>query len=123
MQIQTPYAMNGLEVGQVKSSDRTSDNNDKRLKEACFDFEAIMVTQMLKTMKSTLNGDALFGDGGVQKDFYDSMYNRELAENIAHGKNSLGIGEMLYRQLNDSVNLPDSQTDGFSNATSSNDSK
>jgi flagellar protein FlgJ len=102
--------MQGSVESRFKSSAKDVDNHDEqRLQEACADFEAIMITHMLKTMKSTLSGNALFNDDGLQKDFYDSMYNRELAENIAHGKNSLGIGEMLYRQLSDSSDPADGQ--------------
>lgn len=95
--------MNINHIDSANSTGRLSEqkqdkNDDERLKEACADFEGILLGYMLKTMKKTLSGDALFG-GGLQKDIYDSMYNQELAENIAEGKNSLGIGEALYRQL------------------------
>lgn len=98
MDIQSACYNNGIQPASEQQASGKDD--DGRLKEACADFEAILLTQMLKSMKSTLSGDALLG-GGLPQDIYDSMYHQALAENIAHGNNSLGIGEMLYRQLGD----------------------
>jgi Rod binding domain-containing protein len=113
MQIQGSFSgyevMKGSVAGEINFSEKHSDNNDKQLQDACADFEAIMITRMLETMKSTLNGNTLLSKDGLQKDVYDSMYNQELAENIAHGKNSLGLGEMLYRQLTGSSDPSDDQ--------------
>jgi peptidoglycan hydrolase FlgJ len=70
---------------------------DKKLRKACADFEAVLLNYMFQSMKKTVPGDTLFG-GGLQKDIYDSMYLQEVSAKIAHDQ-SMGIGDALYRQL------------------------
>lgn len=68
------------------------------MKEACQDFEGIMIQMMLKSMRKTLTGDDIFGNS-MGKDIYKSMYDQELAERIAKGDNNLGLGDSLYKEL------------------------
>ncbi len=71
---------------------------DKRLKKACADFEAILLNYMFQSMRKTLPGNDVFGSS-LGMDMYESMYLQHLSTDIARGKNSLGIGDALYRQL------------------------
>lgn len=73
-------------------------DDDKRLKDACRDFEGILIFQMLKSMRKTLSNDDIFGKG-TGKDIYQSMYDQALAEMVARGENNLGIGDALYQEL------------------------
>ena len=75
--------------------------NEEKLKEACADFEAVLINFMFKSMKKSLPGDSLFG-GGLQKDIYDSLFYQEIATKLAREK-GLGIGEALYRQLKNQI--------------------
>jgi len=74
-----------------------ADLKDRKLRKACGDFEAVFVGYLMKSMRQTLPGDALF-DSGIEKDIYESMYDQQIAEESAKGK-GLGIGDALYRQL------------------------
>ncbi|MBU0995487.1 MAG: rod-binding protein [Proteobacteria bacterium] len=85
-------------LGQLTSQSNTANNDDKKLKEACRDFEGILINMMLKSMRKTLTGDDIFGNS-MGKDIYKSMYDQEIAEKIARGENNLGVGDALYRQL------------------------
>lgn len=71
---------------------------DEKLKKACGDFEAIYTGLMLKTMRSTVPEDSLFGSSN-QKEIFQSMFDQELANTIAHSDKSLGIGDLLYEKL------------------------
>jgi flagellar protein FlgJ len=72
---------------------------DDKFKNACADFEAIFIHHMFQSMKKTLPGESLFGQSS-QQDMYESMYYQEIATQLARGK-GMGLGEALYRQLND----------------------
>ncbi|MBF0468293.1 MAG: rod-binding protein [Desulfamplus sp.] len=76
--------------------------DDKALKEACQGFEAIFLNTMLKSMRSTIPDDPLLGKSQGM-DIYTSMHDQYLAEKISRGENSTGIGEYLYRQLQDAL--------------------
>jgi len=74
---------------------------DEKLKKACADFEAVLINFMFKSMKKSLPGNNLFGDG-FQKDIYDSLFFQEIATKLARER-GLGMGESLYRQLKNKV--------------------
>ena len=73
-------------------------DDDKKLKDACRDFEGILIHQMLKSMRKTLSNDDIFGKS-MGKEVYQSMYDQALSEMIARGDNNLGIGDSLYEEL------------------------
>ena len=66
---------------------------DHKLKEACADFEAVLINFMFKSMKQSLPGDSLL-DSGFQRDIYDSLFYQEVATKLARER-GLGIGEAL----------------------------
>lgn len=74
------------------------DTRDKKLREACSDFEAMFIESMLKSMRKTVPQD-LSGASGNQKQIYQSMFDSELAKHISRSSKSMGIGEALYRDL------------------------
>ena len=79
------------------SSGAPENTDDKKLRTACADFEAILVNRMLDAMRRTLRQDGLL-DGGTGRDVYDAMYYQEIATRVAREK-GMGIGESLYRQM------------------------
>ncbi len=84
--------------GKITAGQETSNDKDEKLKKACADFEAVLIHYMLKSMRKTLNGDALFGKS-PGKDMYESMYFQELSTDLAHNGNGIGIKDTMYRQL------------------------
>ena len=74
---------------------------DKELKEACKGFEAMFLSMMYKSMRSTVPENTLFGENSAQKIFQD-MYDQKLMDNVAD-TNSVGIADMLYKQLSAKV--------------------
>lgn len=65
-----------------------------KLREACVEFEAVMVKQMLEVMQGSVN---LFGKG-FGGSCFQSMFQEEMARQIAGGK-GMGLADMLYRNL------------------------
>ena len=72
--------------------------DDSKLKEACADFESVLLNHMFQAMKKTVGNGGLFGDN-FRKDMYESLFFEKISEKIAETR-GIGIGESLYRQLN-----------------------
>jgi len=75
----------------------SSEREEKRLREACKQFEGIFLGLLLKSMRKTVTKADLFGSARDEEIFSD-MLDTELCER-ASGAQSLGIADMLYRQL------------------------
>ena len=90
------------EVALKEKGISTDSANEERLHEACKNFEAIMLRQMLKIMRETVPKDGLFGDSHAQETF-QSMHDSALADQLAGGK-GMGLGEVLFKQLTSNNN-------------------
>ena len=77
---------------------KAENSEDARLKKSCEDFEAIFISYMLKTMRSTIPKDTQ-GASGNQKEIFESMFDQALANEISSSNQSLGIGKELYKEL------------------------
>jgi len=73
----------------------------RELKKATQEFEAVFIGYMLKVMRSTVEPADEEG-GALGKDIYLSMFDQEISLQMARNS-SLGIGEMMYRQLEQKV--------------------
>jgi Rod binding domain-containing protein len=73
------------------------DKSKLKLQKAVKDFEAMFVNYLLQNMRKTVqkSGEDESGFGG---DMMQGMFDLELSKHVA-GAGSLGIGEMLYRQM------------------------
>ena len=70
---------------------------DKRLKDACKDFEALFLSSVLKAMRKTVEKTNLLGSDSAE-DTFQEMMDVETAKSAAK-TSSMGIADMLYRQL------------------------
>ena len=71
-------------IGKIKkqNSDFVSDKlKEKELKEACEGFEAIFLNTMIKSMRKSLPGNALFMDSHGM-DMYKSMYDQYIRSKL-----------------------------------------
>ena len=71
--------------------------NDEKIKQACSDFEAIFIKQMLDAMRKTVDKTSLLGGGMAEEIFEDMIYD-EYAKKMSNTGN-FGLKDMLYRQL------------------------
>jgi len=72
-------------------------NDDKELKKACQEFEAIMLDMLYKQMKATVIKSSLT-EKDPGRDIFESMLDEELMQ-AASKTGSLGLAESLYKQL------------------------
>lgn len=68
-----------------------------RLKAVCAEFEAIFLSHLLKTMRSTVSEGGLFGKSH-QAEVMGSVVDEKVALDLA-GKRGIGIGDLLLKQL------------------------
>jgi murein DD-endopeptidase MepM/ murein hydrolase activator NlpD len=70
------------------------------LKTATEEFEGMFITYLLKVMRSTVESEKE-GELSMGKDLYMDLFDQEIALTIARNR-SMGIGDMMYRQLRES---------------------
>ncbi len=80
-------------------SNGRSVEEERKLRKACADFEAIFIRLMFRTMRQTVPTSGYF-KAMPGKDIYTMMMDQKLAEELAHRGEGLGIKKMLYQQLN-----------------------
>ncbi len=71
--------------------------DEKGLRKACQEFEAIMLHQLLKGMRKTVM-ETGFMSGGYGEKIFRDMHDQALTEEMAKG-GGVGLADMLYRQL------------------------
>lgn len=85
-------------LASLKSDAR--DRDPAALKEVAKQFESLFTKMLLKSMREANNslsdGESLFG--GEQSDFYQDMFDNQLAVHLSQGK-GLGLADLLVRQL------------------------
>ena len=79
------------------SSPKYSEEELRKLKKACADFESIFTYQLLKTMRKTVPENKTGMNYG--KDTYTMMMDQKLAESISNKGNGLGLQKVLYEQF------------------------
>jgi len=85
-----------------KAGERSAEE-EKKLKKACADFEAIFISLMFRTMRQTVPTSGYF-KAMPGKDVYNMVMDQKLAEELAHRGGGLGIQKLLYNQLNKPMN-------------------
>ncbi len=77
--------------------DAVEKKDDEALKKVCTEFEGILLQMMYKQMKATVSKASLIPkDSGSE--YFESMLDDQMVEN-ASKTNSLGLGDLLYKQL------------------------
>ncbi len=84
-------------AGLKKSSQAADTLKEKKLRRACGDFEALILKQMISSMRDSIPQSGLLGGGYADK-MYQSMRDDQLSREMAGGQ-GMGLGEVLYRQL------------------------
>ena len=70
---------------------------NQKLKQACQDFEAVFMGFMLKGMRKTVPKSEL--GSGREEEMFTDMMDDEICKSASKSR-SIGIADMLYRQLN-----------------------
>lgn len=91
------------------------ENQDqKKLKKAAQEFEAIFVQQMLDAMDKTIDRKDSFLNGGSSEEYFRSMLNEEIAKSMTskQGGSGFGLAESIYRQMTQNSKKSESGTSG-----------
>ncbi len=75
----------------------TSKNQEKELKEACQNFEALFLNMMFKSMRNTVQKSDII-DNSYATGVYEDMMYEKYSEEAAKG-GGIGLADMLYKQL------------------------
>ncbi len=84
-------------VQQTTAAAAAEKKSNAKLQKAVKEFESVLVGYMLKSLRSTVSKENMFGEsfGG---DMLEGMFDAELAKHVSSGGN-LGIADMLYFKL------------------------
>lgn len=89
-------------VNQSKNLQKKIDSDnvqDKELMNACKTFESYFLQMMYKSMRNTVNSSgSVIPQSNAEKIFQD-MLDEENSKKAAESNNSIGLAEMLYKQL------------------------
>jgi flagellar protein FlgJ len=80
------------------TSSKYSEEELKKVKKACADFESIFTYQLLKNMRRTIPENKT-GMNNYGKDTYTMIMDQKLAESISANGTGLGLQKVLYEQL------------------------
>lgn len=76
----------------------------QRLAKVSKQFESLLTSMMLKSMNQTTDG--MFGENSFGGDFFDSIFEFEIAEQMSNGT-GLGVAEQIYKRLTGENFTPD----------------
>lgn len=76
----------------------TDPAQEKKLKKACADFEAMLVFQLIKTMRQSVPRNGFLKPSQAQET-YEMMLDQKIAEELANKGGGLGLQKMLYNQM------------------------
>ena len=94
----------GANINPVLQADSSKEleAQKKRLKETCREFESVMISFMMKSMR---DGTVRAEEPGNARGIYEDMLAGQVSKVI--GRNSaLGVGDMLYSKLEHLVKVP-----------------
>ena len=86
-----------------------AEKDEKKLKKACSDLEAVFVNMMFKQMRNTVQKSGLL-DGGSAEEMYEDLLFDKYAEEVSKGEGT-GLGDILYQQLAKSMKKGSEEND------------
>lgn len=82
---------------QIDGLTRNLEKKDSKLYEACQDFEALFIKQMLNSMRKTVNKTGMM-QGGMAEDVFEDMLYDEYAKTMSRTAR-LGLSDLIYKQV------------------------
>lgn len=75
----------------------SKNNDDKALRKACMDFEAIFLRMIYKQMRSSLPKSDFMPKSSATE-IYEDMFDEKLVDEMVKGK-GIGLGDTLYKAM------------------------
>lgn len=97
LSLNASQAHSAMQLNRLDNQGQLSAEDDLKLREACKDFEAILIKQMLDAMRKTVPESNLIERNQGQDIFEDMLY-QEYAEQMADSQ-SIGVSDMMYQQM------------------------
>ncbi|WP_300368445.1 rod-binding protein [Brachyspira sp.] len=98
------YGNAKFSIGDTSSSENSNavskydkEFEKKRLRQVSEDFEALMINQMLKEMRKTVDKSGLI-DGGMAEQIFEDMLYDEYAKEFSKTK-TFGLADIIYNQM------------------------
>lgn len=85
-----------VQVDRLRGDLTPGPSKDKKLREACTNFEAVFISKLWEQMRATVPKGGYLNS--PQEDMYRSMFDRDFSEKLAKD-GGIGLGDMLYGQL------------------------
>jgi flagellar protein FlgJ len=93
---------NGVEAAQKKEKKQVTAPRDaaqdKKLRQACTEFESIFLYNLFKEMRRTIPKSSLL-PAAPGKDTYEMMFDQKVAEDLSKRGEGIGLQKTLYEQL------------------------
>ncbi|QZY55538.1 rod-binding protein [Crassaminicella profunda] len=71
--------------------------DEKKLMDACRQFESVFINMMMKNMRSTIHEDGII-EKSYGREIFEGMLDEKLAEEASKG-NGMGLAKQMYDQL------------------------
>jgi len=95
-------------LARLKQNLRPKKNQEKELRKACADFEAIFIQKLWEQMRATVPKEGYLHS--KEEDIYLSLYDQELSTRLAK-RGGLGLGDLLFSQLQKRLEKSSAETD------------
>ena len=81
--------------------------DEKKLKKAAQEFEAIFLQQFLEAMDKTIDRKNSVLSGGSSEEYFRSMMNQEISKSMTSklGGSGFGLAEAIYRQMSQQMKV------------------
>lgn len=74
-----------------------AEKDEKKLKEACKNFESLFINMMFSQMRKTVQKTNLFGESFAESN-YEDMLMEEYSKEMSKG-NGIGLADVMYKQM------------------------
>ena len=111
-QLAASQAQQSQTVDQARALQRRLEGtagDERKLKQACQDFEAIFLSKIWQQMRNTVPKEGYLHS--KQEDFYMSMFDHELSRKMSRS-GGIGLTKMLYTQLKEQLAAQAKKTGG-----------
>lgn len=77
--------------------------DEKKLKDACRQFESVFMNMMMKSMRSTIHEDGIIQKSHA-REIFEGMLDEKVADEAVKGQ-GMGLAQQMYKQLSKNINM------------------